>query len=75
MRKLVSKRTAMPLLAMGLLTALMASTANSQNVEVTPDTTYQLIRGFGGHNGAGWIADLTPAQVETAFGSGAGLCP
>lgn len=72
MRKLVSKRTAMPLLAMGLLTALMASTANSQNVEVTPDTTYQLIRGFGGHNGAGWIADLTPAQVETAFGTGAG---
>lgn len=46
--------------------------ALAQTVNVNPGTSYQLIRGFGGHNGAGWIADLTPAQVDTAFGNGPG---
>ncbi|MFZ5988938.1 MAG: carbohydrate-binding protein [Bacillota bacterium] len=32
----------------------------------------QLIRGFGGINFPTWIADLTPAQRETAFGNGPG---
>ena len=57
----------MPLLAMSALPAALA-----QTVAIDPATTYQVIRGFGGHNGAGWIADLTPAQVDTAFGTGPG---
>ncbi|MCE4554482.1 glycoside hydrolase family 30 beta sandwich domain-containing protein [Roseateles cellulosilyticus] len=39
---------------------------------LNPNTTYQTVRGFGGMNGAGWIADLTAAQVNTAFGTGTG---
>src|SRR4051794_7388011 len=40
------------------------------NVDLT--VTFQLIRGFGGINVPGWIADLTPEQVDTAFGNGPG---
>ncbi len=36
------------------------------------DTEYQTIRGFGGINVPGWIADLTADQAETAFGNGPG---
>jgi O-glycosyl hydrolase/flagellar hook assembly protein FlgD len=32
----------------------------------------QFIRGFGGQNMPGWIKDLTPGQVKTAFGTGPG---
>lgn len=41
-------------------------------VTVNPNQTYQTVRGFGGMNGAGWINDLTPAQVDLAYGSGNG---
>jgi len=51
---------------------LSAAPALAQNVTVTPSQTYQTIQGFGGMNGAGWIADLTSAQVDLAFGSGDG---
>jgi glucuronoarabinoxylan endo-1,4-beta-xylanase len=42
--------------------------------EVDIDLTAELqtIRGFGGINVPGWIADLTPEQVDTAFGNGPG---
>jgi len=43
-----------------------------QTITVTPGTEYQTIRGFGGMSGAGWINDLTTAQVNTAYGSGTG---
>jgi glucuronoarabinoxylan endo-1,4-beta-xylanase len=36
------------------------------------DNTQQVIRGFGGVNMPGWIPDLTPAQVHTAFGTDSG---
>jgi glucuronoarabinoxylan endo-1,4-beta-xylanase len=38
------------------------------------DSTRQIIRGFGGQNMPGWagVGDLTPAQVQTAFGTGPG---
>lgn len=42
----------------------------SINVDLT--TAFQLIRGFGGINVPGWIPDLTPEQVDTAFGNGPG---
>jgi O-glycosyl hydrolase len=60
-------RWGLPLLALSALPAAVA-----QTVAIDPATAYQVIRGFGGHNGAGWIADLTPAQVDTAFGTGPG---
>jgi glucuronoarabinoxylan endo-1,4-beta-xylanase len=41
-------------------------------VSVDPSVAFQTIRGFGGINVPGWIADLTPEQVETAFGNGPG---
>jgi len=58
------------LAAMGL--ALAAVAAVAQTVTINPNTTYQTMRGFGGMNGAGWIADLTSAQIDTAFGTGSG---
>lgn len=45
---------------------------SAQSVSVDPSIEYQTIRGFGGMNGAGWINDLTTAQVNTAFGTGEG---
>ena len=36
------------------------------------DDTKQVISGFGGMSMPSWIPDLTPAQVNTAFGSGSG---
>jgi O-glycosyl hydrolase len=51
---------------------LLPTAASAQTLDVNSNTTYQVIRGFGGHNGVGWIPDLTPAQVETAFGTGPG---
>lgn len=36
------------------------------------DQSRQLIRGFGGVNMPSWIADLTPEQIQTAFGTGPG---
>lgn len=44
----------------------------AQSVTINAATEYQTITGFGGMNGVGWIGDLTPAQTETAFGSGEG---
>jgi len=42
--------------------------------DVNLDLTVELqnIQGFGGINVPGWIPDLTPEQVDTAFGNGAG---
>jgi glucuronoarabinoxylan endo-1,4-beta-xylanase len=36
------------------------------------DNSQQIIRGFGGQNMPGWIDDMTPAQVQLAFGTGTG---
>jgi glucuronoarabinoxylan endo-1,4-beta-xylanase len=45
---------------------------NDGDVNVDLAVTYQNIRGFGGMNMPGWIADLTTGQAERAFGMGAG---
>ncbi|PTT90084.1 xylanase, partial [Pelomonas sp. HMWF004] len=50
----------------------LATQALAQTVTINPNTAYQTVRGFGGMNGAGWIADLTSAQADTAFGTGNG---
>ena len=44
----------------------------AQTVNINGSTEHQTIRGFGGMNAPGWIADLTSAQVDTAFGNGNG---
>jgi len=53
----------------GMLTSLPTYAAS---VNVNANTEYQTIRGFGGMNAPGWVDDLTPAQVDTAFGNGDG---
>ena len=47
------------------------------NTIVYMDSTQQIIRGFGGANIVGWnpglnYGDMTPAQIQTAFGNGPG---
>ena len=42
------------------------------DISVDLSVAFQRIRGFGGINVPGWIADLTPEQVDTAFGNGPG---
>jgi glucuronoarabinoxylan endo-1,4-beta-xylanase len=51
---------------------LACSQVLAQSVTLNPATEYQTIRGFGGMNGVGWIGDLTPAQIDSAFGSDPG---
>lgn len=55
-----------------LALAAVLPCAYAQTVNINPNTVYQTIRGYGGMNGAGWIADLTTAQANTAFGTGSG---
>ena len=72
MHQLSSRRTVCAALVAALFAGLSATHASAQNVSIQAGTVHQTIRGFGGHNGAGWIADLTPAQVDTAFGTASG---
>lgn len=65
------KRTCFSFLA-SLFLILFSANALAQAVDINPSTSYQTMRGFGGFNGAGWIDDLTSAQVDSAFGTGSG---
>lgn len=47
-----------------------AAVAGDVNVALTVE--HQPISGFGGNSIRGWIPDLTPEQVDTAFGNGPG---
>lgn len=60
------------LFAASLLLQCATPGAMAQTATISPNTTYQVISGFGGHNGVGWIPDLTATQVQTAFGTGPG---
>ncbi len=56
-----------------ILTQLFSYTMTTEaasDVTVNLSAQKQLIKGFGGINFPTWIADLTPAQRETAFGNG-----
>jgi glucuronoarabinoxylan endo-1,4-beta-xylanase len=46
--------------------------ANDGDINVNLATEFQTISGFGGINVPGWIPDLTPEQVQTAYGRGPG---
>jgi glucuronoarabinoxylan endo-1,4-beta-xylanase len=49
-----------------------ATEAAAAAANVNPSAPRQTIRGFGAMCHAAWIGDLTPAQRETAFGTGDG---
>ncbi|EPX64558.1 Xylanase [Cystobacter fuscus DSM 2262] len=61
-------RALLPLLG----ACLFGANASAQDIVIDPSKTHQVIRGFGGMNGPGWIDDLTPAQIDLAFGSDVG---
>ncbi|HEY1094383.1 MAG TPA: glucuronoxylanase [Glycomyces sp.] len=64
-RSLLTAGAALPVLA-------AAEPAAAQTtILVEPNTVQQTIQGFGGMNHSVWIADLTAAQRDTAFGNGA----
>lgn len=77
-RRLVNRRSV--LAALGALPVLTATTSILQDaaaraattVVIDPSAQRQTIRGFGGMTHAAWIGDLTPAQRDTAFGTGEG---
>ncbi|REL38127.1 T9SS C-terminal target domain-containing protein [Rhodohalobacter sp. SW132] len=45
-----------------------AQAQSEQNVIIYADSTAQIIRGFGAANIVGWWPDMTPGDVENAFG-------
>ena len=51
---------------------LFSSLAQAQTATININSPRQTIRGFGGMNFPRWIADLTPEQVDRAFGNGPG---
>ena len=55
-----------------VLMLLLSQAATAATVNIDLNTTHQTIRGFGGMNFPRWIGTLTNAQVDTAFGNGAG---
>ena len=57
---------------MSLILCLSPRFVSAQSVTVDCATEYQKIRGFGGMNMPGWIADLTTDQVKLAYGNGDG---
>jgi glucuronoarabinoxylan endo-1,4-beta-xylanase len=65
-RSLLAAGASLPVLAVA------APAAAQTTVVVEPSTGQQTIQGFGGMNHTAWIADLTAAQRDTAFGNGAG---
>lgn len=57
---------------MVLATVLLPYLALAQTANIYIGSTDQTIRGFGGMNFPRWIADLTEAQANKAFGNGNG---
>jgi glucuronoarabinoxylan endo-1,4-beta-xylanase len=65
-RSLLTAGAALPALA------LAEPAAAQTTILVEPGNVQQTIQGFGGMNHSVWIADLTAAQRDTAFGNGSG---
>ncbi|MEO0292652.1 MAG: T9SS type A sorting domain-containing protein [candidate division WOR-3 bacterium] len=52
---------------------IFSKNLNGQNaVVINLDSTHQIIRGFGAANILPWRPDMTPSEIETAFGTGDG---
>jgi O-glycosyl hydrolase len=69
-RSLKSISRSIPLAGMILLLSLSYTVAQTVTVDLSGE--HQYIRGFGGVNMPGWIDDLTPDQVDKAFGNDPG---
>jgi O-glycosyl hydrolase len=67
-----TRRTASTALVVLGVLASLGTDAVAQTVTITPGTTYQTVRGFGGFSGAGWATELSSAQIDAAFGTGTG---
>jgi len=50
-----------------LILLSLSGRINAQSVTIDMDSTYQLIRGFGGMNHTSWIKDLNEDQRQKAF--------
>ncbi len=46
--------------------------AGAGSATVYPDSTQQIIRGFGAANIVSWRPDMTAGEIQTAFGTGSG---
>lgn len=57
-------------LSMMLAVPAPTKVSAASDVTVNLSSEKQVVRGFGGMNHPGWIADLTAEQRETAFGNG-----
>lgn len=66
------KKTIHFVLGIVFATVLLPYLAFAQTANIYIGSTDQTIRGFGGMNFPRWIPDLTTAQVDKAFGNGAG---
>lgn len=54
-----------------IILCLFISNSYAQNdVIINPDSTHQIIRGFGAANILQWRPDMTDSEIETAFGTG-----
>ncbi len=71
-RRSVLALGALPVVVAPTVGALGTPAAAQAAVVVDPSARRQTIQGFGGMNHTAWIADLTAAQRETAFGTGPG---
>ncbi|THV29451.1 glucuronoxylanase [Glycomyces paridis] len=69
-KRSISRRSLLAAGAIPVIAVAAPATAQS-GVTVNPAASRQTIRGFGAMNHTVWIADLTAAQRETAFGNGA----
>lgn len=70
-RNLLVTMGALPVLTVAT-SVVTASEAAAATAVIDPSVRRQTIKGFGGMTHAAWIGDLTPAQRETAFGTGEG---
>jgi glucuronoarabinoxylan endo-1,4-beta-xylanase len=61
-----------PIIAALAICLFLTQATPAATVNIDLNTTNQTIRGFGGMNFPRWIGTLTNAQVDTAFGNGAG---
>ena len=64
--------TTVSIIAISVIYLLFAQAGFAATVDVNLSVSKQTIRGFGGMNYPTWIATLTNAQVDKAFGNGAG---
>jgi len=61
-----------PIISIAMSFVFLTHVHAETSVEIDPDNTYQIIRGFGANNIMPWRPDMTADEIETAFGTGDG---